>query len=211
MHVIANWAHIDGDLSVILTTMLGADVHIGAAMYQALSSAEAKRAALLAAAKEALPDWKYIILQAALKATKPSRDQRNDFAHHVWGTAPELPDAILLMHPNVVLQVNVSCRQIQNQSGNRVITPQNLNYSKIMVYKEADFAKAVRESNKVYLIYGYLWQTIYGAPEIGRRWPLSEPLIQPIVANLSRESDQLTQDILRPPIGDEPPPKGTHG
>lgn len=157
MRVIADWAHIDGDISTILTTLLGADVAVGAAMYQALTGGDARRAALLGAAQKALPPWKYILLQAVLKATKPSRDERNDFAHHVWGNVKEIPDALLLMHPHVVLEMNVSHREVRYEGNQGVITPKGLDTSKIMVYYHADFATAVVRSSNATMMFVHLY------------------------------------------------------
>lgn len=103
-------------------------------MYQSLHGAESKKAVLLAAAQKALPSWKYVLLQAVLKVTKSSRDERNDFAHHVWGTAEELPGALLLMHPNVVLEVNVSHRASALDHGRGIISPRTYDATRVMVY-----------------------------------------------------------------------------
>jgi hypothetical protein len=60
-----------------------------------LSSAEARRSVLDTAAKQSLSDDDYALFSLTMKALKPARDRRNDFAHGIWGTADELPDALL--------------------------------------------------------------------------------------------------------------------
>ena len=102
MTVIARWADIDKTLAELLPLMLKSpDLTVGMAMFQALVSGEAKRAALMAAAAEALrgnADDHNLFL-AVLRTIKGSRDRRNEFAHHLWGVARELPDALLLVDP----------------------------------------------------------------------------------------------------------------
>ena len=142
MRVIACWSHIEGDLGSLLARMLKSDIATGVAMYQALTSSDAKRAALAAAAAQALPEWQQILLQAVQKATRSSRDQRNDFAHGAWGIAAEIPDSVLLMPSKIVVERNVSMRQSHNVDGASVIIPTGLDHSQVMVYKERDFDEA---------------------------------------------------------------------
>jgi hypothetical protein len=107
MTAIAKWADIDKTLAELLLLMLGSpDLEVGMSMFQALNSGEAKRAALLAAAAEALKDRAddHNLFRAVLHTTSSSRDRRNEFAHHLWGTAKELPDALLLVDPRAAIK-----------------------------------------------------------------------------------------------------------
>ena len=102
MAVIARWSDIDKTLAELLLLMLKSpDLKVGMAMFQALNSGEAKRAALLAAAAEALRGNvdDHNLFLAVLRTIKGSRDRRNEFAHQLWGVARELPDALLLVDP----------------------------------------------------------------------------------------------------------------
>ena len=102
MTVIARWADIDKSLAELLLLMLKSpNLSVGMAMFQALNSGEAKRAALLAAAAEALEQNvdDHNLFRAVLNAISASRNRRNHFAHHLWGVARELPDALLLADP----------------------------------------------------------------------------------------------------------------
>ena len=210
-YVIASWAHIDGDLGSLLAQMLKADIETGTAMYLALTGGEARRSALLAAADAALPEWKRLLLLATLKATKPSRDQRNDFAHHAWGTAKELPGSLLLMHPRVVVERNISYRQASIENGQRIIAPKDFDADRIMVYRKKDFENAREKASRSQLLFNLLYMVIQSLTiEQARRQLLNEPEIQPALQPLIRESDPLTQEILRPPIDGEPPPRGLY-
>lgn len=162
LRVIAHWSHIDGNLATILSRMLDADIAAGAAMYTALISGEAKRSALLAAARHKLSEHDFLLLQACFKATKASRDERNNFAHHIWGVSEDVEDALLLMPHTVILDVNISYRQRteKTDNGGWVISPADFDASKIMVYREIDFQKAVEsasEADEIFkLFYGHI-------------------------------------------------------
>lgn len=198
MRVVAHWAHIDGNLATILSRMLRADIAVGAAMYTALSSAEARKAALLAAAGEALPEYQNLILRAVLKATAASRTQRNEFVHHVWGVAADLPEALLLLHPNVVLAVNVSHRQRTQilPDGRGVISPQPFDYRRIAVYREADFQRAVEEASQSEELFKGLYRLIaHGGPD-EINWLLQVPRIKQALAPLAKSSSPEARDKL---------------
>lgn len=211
MRVIACWSHIEGDLGSLLARMLKADIATGVAMYQALTSSEAKRAALAAAAKEALPEWQQLLLQAVQKATKASRDQRNDFAHSAWGNAKEIPDAVLLLPTKIVVERNVSMRQRHEIDGaNNVIRPIGLDHSQVMVYKERDFVDASARALKAQGQHGLLYMVIGRTIEQARRQLLHEPEVQQALQPLIRKSSSAIREILRPPADDEPPPLGLY-
>ena len=99
LYVIAQWAHIDIKLTEIMTNFLKSDYLVVFAMLQGLSGAEAKRGAIDAAAVQALSPDDMLLYRAVMKIIKPSRERRNEFAHHIWGTCREVPNALVLMHP----------------------------------------------------------------------------------------------------------------
>lgn len=210
MRVISLWAHIDGDTATIVSLLLKSDIATGLAMYEALSGGEARKAVLIAAAKEALPEWKYLILRAVLAIGKSSRSRRNDYAHGIWGYSEALPDAIILMPSTVVTRFNISRRQVYTVDGASIIRPEDMDRSKMMVHTERDFSAAVQEAEYLQLAYSYLYWTIRGAPEIGRRWLLQQSRIQHALQSLLDGCHPLTARILQVPVDDEPAPEGTH-
>lgn len=210
MRVIAIWSEIDSDAAVILSRMLKADVVTGVAMYQALTGGESRRAAFMAAAQSSLPEWQLILLRAVLNASKPSRDTRNDFAHHIWATTKDLPDALLLMPPTVRLD-----RHLQFRAGapdTRVDgIADHYDFAKIYVYRKPDLDSAVEAALDAAVHHAYLYMVT--GPEVieqGRRMLLREPRIQQALEPLTRESSPEVREILRPPADDEPPPKGLY-
>jgi len=99
MTVIATWAFIDDILARLLSQMMKSDLSIGLAMFQALKSQESQRSAVLGAAEKALPLDHFRLLQAIWKVTKPSRDRRHEYAHHLWGIPDSIPNALALLDP----------------------------------------------------------------------------------------------------------------
>ncbi len=200
-YVIALWSHIDGDIATILSKMLKSDIVVGTAMYMALTSAEAKKAALNAAASQALPEWQSILLQAVIRVTKPVRDERNAFAHHAWGICTEFDDRLLLTHPKTILAVNVSHRQRSQElpDGRGVIAPRTIDRSEIKVYGESDFKRVVSASRNASEFFTLFYATLSARSLDGARTQLlNEPQIQQALRKLTHESDPQVQAILHP-------------
>lgn len=190
-HTIALWAHIDGDLATILSKMLKADIAVGSAMYMTLTGGEAKRSVLAAAAREALPGWHYNLLMAILQVTKPSRNQRNSFAHHIWGSCTELEDELLLTHPKTIVDSNVSHRQrVKELPGGRgVIAPKLIDRSKITVYREIDFKNAVTDAQKASEIVTLFYGTLDRRSRAGTLHQLlNQPQIQQAILKMTNGS-----------------------
>jgi hypothetical protein len=211
--VISAWSYIDGTFAALVAQLLKADIAAGAAMYQALNGSEAKRAVLLAAVDANHPEWQQLLLRAVLKAIKPSRDQRNDFAHNIWASSKQLPDAVLLIAPEAHIARHVKLRQVDDifMSGREVPEKDkkpDYDRSKIQVYREADFKKAVSGASHASLFVNLLWRSI-GEHRIEqvRRELVNEPLIQQALQQLIRGKSPLVQLQLSPP-GDDPPAPG---
>ncbi len=212
LKVIAFWAEIEGDLATILAAMLKADVATGVAMYEALSMGEGRRAALSAAARQALPEWQAKLFEAIQFATSPSRKQRNAFAHNLWATADDLPDAILLMDPKVVSKVTVSHRQRHVVDGQNVIRPIDLDRSAIQVYKKSDMERAKADAVKALGWYEMFYNVItVRATDQGRDTALTlllkESQIQSAIRKMFPESGPPIPPELFPPAPDEPDSK----
>ena len=206
--VIAFWAHNDGNLAAILSFMLKTDIRTAVAMYQAITSAEGKRAALLAAADNAREEWEAVLLRAVLKANSGSRNQRNEFAHGIWGHSSDIPDAILLMDARVVMDKNVSHRQAEEgPNGQRVIAPKGFDASKIMVYRQRDFDQALADAEASYIRLVHYYFLAGFRDERARKGLLKDPLVLQAAQKLSHEKTPEVQALLRVPVeGDVPPP-----
>jgi hypothetical protein len=91
----------------LFVTLLRSSPKAAFASYYKLEAASARKAILLAAAKEVVMPEDYLRLLAVIKAIKPAIDTRNKFAHHLWGDSPEIPDALVLANPESWTQMHV--------------------------------------------------------------------------------------------------------
>lgn len=215
MRVIATWSFIDSTLAGLLVGIMKADIAAGAAMYQALTGSEARRTVLLAAVDSNQPEWQQLLLRAVLKAIKPSRDQRNDFAHSVWASSKQLPDALLLIPPDANAELIVRRRKIEDIYMSDAHVPDedrnpDFDRDKIQVWREKDFSQAVASASEAAHLTDSLSYAIgEHRHEIRRRMLLNEPLVQQALRQLILGSSPEVQAQLRPP-GDDPPPRGIH-
>ena len=206
--VIAHWSHIDGNWASIFSSLLKSDIAVGTAVYQAFNGLELRKLALMAAAEKSLPEWQQIAIKTVWKAISQSRDQRNRFCHHVWGYSPELRDALLLMDPSVVVDVNVSYRQrvANRRDGGGVILPEAYDRSKIFVYRQPDFDRAVKDASKAGWLVTLLYYAVgVRANEKGRSQLVREPLFQQAVESFLRGKSPELASQLRPTEGSDPP------
>ena len=150
------WSYADHIIGTMLANFLDADFEVVSSMYEALTSAEAKRAVLLAAANSSSPD-DYPLVQAVFSYVRASRKTRNAFAHHVWLTSPDLPCAMILADPKVLTDPAIRIRgmakrgELQPKTTHigkavRIEMPQMPvpDRSKMIVYKEKDLADAAQ-------------------------------------------------------------------
>jgi hypothetical protein len=170
MTVIAMWADIDRALAELLLLMLKSpDLSVGMAMYQALASSEAKRAALLAAAA----------------------------AHHLWGVAKELPNALLLVDPKDWVKQQTAVAAFTKGQVSDALSPKPSSFvdrQKVMVFFESALqAEAVRvEDARRYVI---LLSFALDSQRLGdssadqmRSMLLSAPLVRQEFRRLTSES-----------------------
>lgn len=139
--VISLGAIADHEWATILIHLLKADAEAASAMYQALVSAEAKRAALTAAASIRLKGDDLALFNAVGKAVAHSRRLRNNFAHHIWADSPEVPDVLLLIEPEALAEVEVSWVPAlsQNPSGAEI---KSIDKTRVFVWGKKELIEA---------------------------------------------------------------------
>lgn len=213
LKVIVFWSHIDGNIASLFSTLLKSDIEAGTAVYQAFNGLEARRIALFAAAEKAIPEWQRLAIEAVWRATKKSRQQRDKFCHHVWGYSQDMPKALLLMDPSVVVDTNVSYRQRVSDNGNGggVIMPKDYDRTKIFVYREVDFERAHKEAAKASWLFNLLYYAVgVRGNERGRQQLLREPEFRQAVEPLIHKRSPEVQAQLRPQEGSPPPGTWDH-
>src|ERR1700730_10603193 len=98
-NIFAYWGLIEHRLSLMLVRVLGADAVPALAMFSTLTAQHLQLGALEAAAKAALTQQEFDVFKAATNVTDSVQTPRNQLAHWVWASAPQLPDALLLAEP----------------------------------------------------------------------------------------------------------------
>jgi hypothetical protein len=95
VEIVAAWAETEAQLVQLLSTLLKSEKAVGMSMYLNVSGAEARRAMLDGAAEKSLSAEDHALYSKTMKAIRPVRNRRNEFAHGIWGNCDELPEALL--------------------------------------------------------------------------------------------------------------------
>lgn len=198
------WSRIDGLLAEMLSGFLRADFASVAAMYSAIVSVEARRAALLAAAKIANPQALDLI-SATLNSIKSSYKRRNEFSHHIWGYSPDLPDSILLIDPAVLIEQSAAVHQfvadgkfvptfVKVGKATKMEPPPLPPYdlSRVFVYREAELKHQAKFAAQcVFMVNSLMMATNVKNPDVKELDKLlREPLVQRELERLNRKNDQ---------------------
>lgn len=140
--VINFWSQIDNILGELVAKIAGADPVTVTAVYQTMVSAEAKKSALVAAARASLCIEDAALIQAVLESCESARKQRNDFVHHLWGYIPGRSDCVLLMAPKEALAWSAQMSAWAGTMREKLDEPPAIDRFKIMVWRLEDFQKA---------------------------------------------------------------------
>lgn len=188
--VISTWAETELRLANLLSAMLRSEKPIGMSMYLNLTGADARRALLDGAARKALSEDDYKLFLKMMKAIRPVRERRNEFAHGVWGFTFDMPNALLWVRPDHHIARDIAMHEAR-ESGDyetlkRLATSLN---PEIMVYRQADL---VADVDRGRFANNCVWQfsdaVTKPQPESDemRKKLLSSPLLRALDANQSR-------------------------
>lgn len=210
MQVIGIWAHIDGNVTYAFSKLIRTDIETATTLFDQFNGARNREQALVAAAKTALPEWQWAAIQVVYKATSRSRKMRNDFAHHILGCSKDISDALLMTHPKEMNAVNVAQRQPTQYlpDGGRVVTPREIDRSRVFVWREADLESAVLMAKEADTLFGLLSMSIgFSRNEVARRELFNMESFQKAVKSVLRNASAELKAQLAPP-GDDPPAPG---
>jgi hypothetical protein len=194
MSVIAACSHLEAELGRLLSHFLGAEPGVGMAMYLALSGGEAKRSVLNAAASEALDGNPVDLVTFKLveKATKPIRKRRNEFAHGIWGTCDELPDALLWHKANDTLLFE---RRIFETAKKQTVLPlmdlYRSYYASVLVYRLDELEENANQALEAQWAVIYFMDSLSSdrnARTEARKRLLELPMVAKLVENQSYQS-----------------------
>jgi hypothetical protein len=168
-HAINIWSLVEATLGYILIEMLGAKASPAFAMYDSLSAANAKIAALTAAAKISLNDRDLGLFTAMMRIHSSRGKQRHKFAHWIRGYCPEAPDYLVLVDPAKTIKQHAGSADLRYRYGGG---PRKSKSSKFDVdilqetscYSVNDMRKTVAEFNEVLRLFGTFQNLVGGAP-----------------------------------------------
>ncbi|MCH8001642.1 MAG: hypothetical protein IIA34_08305 [Proteobacteria bacterium] len=133
----------------ILALCLKGQTRVGVSMYHATTSAEAKHAMIKSAVEVSRSKRDNILFNKILKAIKPIRDRRNDFAHHLWGTSSSISDGLLLIDPRDELAYSIAWHHTA-RTGRwpkaLMSTFGGYDLSKIYVYRKNDLERELKNA-----------------------------------------------------------------
>lgn len=148
--------------SAILVQLLQADPLTGMAMYQALTSTVAQRAALGAAAKVRLIPQDFELFQAVQTAITPARKLRNDFAHHLWGESALVPGGLVLIDPATIVDDEVSESAVHQILALKQQGPivEGADRKRMKIYRKEDLLEAKGLVREAQVIVSDLWAAL---------------------------------------------------
>lgn len=105
IQVIASWSNVEAFMMRLFVNLMGGSTDLAATVYLSLEIQSAKSAAINAAAAVKLSEQEKALLRAILALVKSHQKSRDKIAHWIWGTAPQLPDALLLANPKDLIEI----------------------------------------------------------------------------------------------------------
>ena len=143
------WASMQHSLSLLLTSVLGADAEPAIAMFATLTAQRAQLFALEAAAKAALSPNDFDVFSAAISMTGRVQTPRNHLAHWIWGSCEQLPDALLLAEPKAQKdrerELNLAFERAGGPDVKEIINLERYNPGTVLVYRRGDLERAKRD------------------------------------------------------------------
>ena len=170
-HVIGTWARCDYAIAALLTQFLKSDFKVVYAMYESLTSNEARRAVIHAAAQASLPSDRFELFQRVMRAVTASRTTRNDFVHKIWAISPEIPEALLLvdisdfMIPNINVSEMMAWKR-QSHPKPESFAIKSLERKHILVYRKKELEHAVKQANLANQMLGRLHNALSDVPQL---------------------------------------------
>ena len=181
------------------TGFLRADFVTVNAMLQALTGADARRAAIDAAARSTLSDKDYKLFQAVMEAIKSSRKRRNEFAHYLWGYVEKMDDVLLLLDPKHIAEHKAEAERfkvdfmkpefLSRDTKEKTEYPR-LDRSLVQVYNSADLKEDIKRAKTSHSLLLMLRFALSDHPESDERRSelLGRPEIEQILQRQSNKN-----------------------
>lgn len=151
---ISAWSLTELMLGNFLAKMLGTSAQKGIAMYSAIDAFQPQMRALDAAASTFFDGEDRRLYETTMRVIRRAARTRHAFAHNIWGVSHQLPDALLLVEPDVIWAWTAECLEwgIRVHSDSTLIpkapTPPDFDNSKVLVYRRVDFEEAIARTRR---------------------------------------------------------------
>ena len=108
---LANWSWVETMTSYIFLKLLGTNHKAAIALYNSFESAKGKTDAIRTLAISKLPAQELDLVKAALRLVKSHQSARDRIAHWLWGLSEDLPDAMVMLDPKLLLAKEAHLRE----------------------------------------------------------------------------------------------------
>jgi hypothetical protein len=161
---IAGWAVTETHLGHIFGFLIGASKPATMSMYAAMRSFDVQRTLLQTAAQELLRPRYADMLFAVLIVLGRAATVRHQFAHWIWGSSQDIPDALLLAEPKTFWHMRVEriryWRRIKDVDGTVLLNEPGIDRSTVMVYRTKDLLEVCERMELSYRYAEALYQMI---------------------------------------------------
>lgn len=169
MKVISEWSLTELSISNLFIGMLGANPRPAAVVYGCLSGTAAQKAALTAVANLIFDDELRSVFDGVIWHFSRAAKMRNRIVHWVWGYSPDIPDAVVLINPQAVIEHNVIGKDVETQiakirAGQKPDTPFLPIYENAYLYYAQDFEELTAAIREVNTFSALLNQVLHFAP-----------------------------------------------
>ena len=114
----------------VFVQLMGGTAERAATVFLALETQTAKTQAINTVASS-LPGAHKEMLQALLAIARTNQKGRDRFAHWIWGDISDLPDALLLLDPRIILRTG------------------NIEFEDVYIYDEKDFVDIIEANDRL--------------------------------------------------------------
>jgi hypothetical protein len=146
MEAIMSWSNVELFMLQMYVSLAGGKESDAAAVFLALENNSAKTTVISTLIERRGLKSQYVALfRAIIKLVKEKQKNRDKLAHWVWGNSPQLPDALLLANPRVL---------VKNDFG---LNGEDVK-SSIFVYREQEFQQIIADNeNLAQMCFHFKW------------------------------------------------------
>jgi hypothetical protein len=161
---IACWAHVEGQIAVLLSAIMKAETAIVAAVFLSVRNSRAQREALTAAAEIGLSGRDLEMFRAIVLVYQSLDSQRADLAHGIFAIAEDMPDALLWIDSKDFTRHNLDFwNELMNQSNPLApLQASETVRAQFFVYRKEDFVQLRDEIKELWLAVFLFTQCLRG-------------------------------------------------